>query len=148
MELSARPAVPADKEELRRLREQAAAELRGARGGELLLKYPDESGFGEEEMTALAEIDGVAIGYLEARLHPPEEGPPLCRLRTLYVEPEARQVGAGEALLELAAEWARRSRASGIDVQVLPGAREAKNFFESAGFVTRLLTMHHRFPPS
>ena len=32
---------------------------------------------------------------------------------------------------------------SGVDATALPGHRQAKNFFERAGFTARLLVMHH-----
>jgi len=34
--------------------------------------------------------------------------------------------------------------AGGLDVPVLPGIRESKNFLEGAGLVARLLVMHRR----
>ena len=56
----------------------------------------------------------------------------------------AREVGVGEKLLEVVASWAAERGAGGLDVAVLPGVRDAKNFLEGAGYVTRLLVMHRR----
>lgn len=91
----------------------------------------------------LAEIEDVAVGYLQAALSPLDGGS-LCRVEEIYVEPEAREVGAGEALLDHAREWAVALGTEGIDVVALPGSREVKNFLESAGFAARLIVMHQR----
>jgi len=62
----------------------------------------------------------------------------------IYVDPAAREVGVGENLLAAVAEWAGEHGAGTLDVPVLPGIRESKNFLEGAGFVARLLVMHRR----
>lgn len=64
------------------------------------------------------------------------------RVDLLFVEPAARGVGVGERLLEAALDWLREAGCSGVDALALPGDRPAKQFFESAGMVARLLTMH------
>ncbi len=93
-------------------------------------------------LVAVAEIDGVVVGFLEAELLAIHGERPLCRVSALYVEPAAREVGAGEALMDLVSSWASGRGAVGIDVLALPGAREVKNFLESAGYVARLIVMH------
>lgn len=65
----------------------------------------------------------------------------------LYVEPDARAVGIGEALMEALVNWAREEDVTTIDAHALPGDRETKNFFEMSGFVARLITMHHKVEP-
>ena len=40
--------------------------------------------------------------------------------------------------------WLEARGCRGVDGTALPGDREAKNFYESAGFKARLLTMHRR----
>ena len=59
-----------------------------------------------------------------------------------YVEPGVRGVGLGHLLLEQALEWFAARRVTGVDGTAHPGDREAKSFFESAGFKARLLVMH------
>lgn len=59
-----------------------------------------------------------------------------------FVEPEARQVGVGEALVEAAVAWFDQRGVDGIDGTAHPGDRQAKQFLESAGFVARLIVMH------
>jgi len=59
-----------------------------------------------------------------------------------YVEPGARGVGVGRALLDNLMAWFTSSGCRGVDVTALPGDRETKNFLEGSGFKARLLTMH------
>ena len=59
-----------------------------------------------------------------------------------FVEPGAREVGLGHLLLERALEWFGSAGCVGVDGTAFPGDREAKNFFESAGFKARLLVMY------
>jgi GNAT superfamily N-acetyltransferase len=66
-------------------------------------------------------------------------------VEAIYVEPQARAVGVGEALMDTALDWFRRRGCAGVDAVALPGARLTKNFFEEFGFTSRLLVMHHRF---
>ena len=54
------------------------------------------------------------------------------------------EVGVGESLLATVLEWASAKQAIGIDLKVLPGMRESKNFLEGSGFTARLLVMHKR----
>ena len=63
-------------------------------------------------------------------------------LDVCFVEPGAREVGLGHLLLEHALDWFTVSGCEGVDGTALPGDREAKNFFESAGFKARRLVMH------
>ncbi len=63
-------------------------------------------------------------------------------LGACYVEPGARGVGVGRLLLDRALSWFEECGCDGVDGTALPGDREAKNFYESAGFRARMLTMH------
>jgi GNAT superfamily N-acetyltransferase len=69
----------------------------------------------------------------------------LGRITDLFVEPGARAVGVGEALMDALLPWFRARECRGVDATALPGNRETKNFFEMSGFTARLLVMHHRF---
>lgn len=83
-------------------------------------------------------VVGVAIGHIddvgEANLG---------IVDGCYVEPEARGVGVGRALLDGLVGFFQSSACRGIDATALPGDRRTKNFFEAAGFKARLLTLHH-----
>ena len=63
-------------------------------------------------------------------------------LDVCFVEPGARGVGLGQLLLERSLEWFRAEECTGVDGRAFPGDREAKQFFESAGFKARLLVMY------
>jgi GNAT superfamily N-acetyltransferase len=59
-----------------------------------------------------------------------------------YVEPGARQVGVGRALLDALVTEFRAAGCRGVDMPALPGDRETKSLLEGAGFKARLITMH------
>ncbi len=67
--------------------------------------------------------------------------PVSARLRLLYVEPEARGVGVGHALLEAALRWCADLRCAAIDVAALPGDRATKSLLERHGFRARTIVM-------
>jgi GNAT superfamily N-acetyltransferase len=66
-------------------------------------------------------------------------------LDACFVETGARGVGVGRLLLDAVLSWVEARGAHGMDGTALPGDRAAKNFYESAGFKARLLTMHRDF---
>jgi GNAT superfamily N-acetyltransferase len=135
-----------------RLWQQALEELRGQRGGgtlasnltradlagDLLAQLEDPQG-----LLSVGTIDAAVVGVASARCEDTLEGP-LAVLDVIYVEPGARGVGVGEALLEVASRWAAQRGCIGFDAPALPGQRAAKSFFESMGFTSRLLIMHRR----
>ena len=59
----------------------------------------------------------------------------------VYVTPEARQLGFGDALLELAEGAGRAAGADFLEGHALPGDRETKNLYERAGITARLITV-------
>jgi GNAT superfamily N-acetyltransferase len=63
-------------------------------------------------------------------------------LDACFVEEEARELGLGHLLLKSSLEWFASQGCSGVDGIAHPGDREAKQFFEGAGFTARLLVMH------
>ena len=66
------------------------------------------------------------------------------RHKDLFVEPEARGVGVGSALMTELLDAARRNGSCGIEAEALPGDRATKNFFEGFGLVARKITVHRR----
>jgi GNAT superfamily N-acetyltransferase len=70
------------------------------------------------------------------------DGSRLGVIEEIYVQPEARGVGVGELLVERSVAFCVEAGCSGVDAAALPGHRQAKNFFERAGFTARLLVMH------
>jgi ribosomal protein S18 acetylase RimI-like enzyme len=93
----------------------------------------------------VGEIDGVPVGFLlvcDESLLPRGGGRTIAAARFIYTQPEARQVGVGEAMMD---SWMEDAGSRGValfDAYVSPGHREAKNFFESHGFVARSIVMH------
>jgi GNAT superfamily N-acetyltransferase len=82
-------------------------------------------------------VVGLAVGRIE------EVGETsIGALDAYYVEPEARGVGVGRALVDQLVAWFVRSGCRGVDAPALPGDRDSKNFFEAAGFKARLITLH------
>ena len=90
----------------------------------------------------LAET-GSVVGYLYADTVPLADRPrPMAVIRELYVEPDGRDVGIGEALMDGVLAWAREQGCDGVDSFALPGNRALKNLFERYGLVARAILVH------
>lgn len=149
MSEAARPAEAEDLPRLAELTRDAAAELTSLRGGrllvgpaagagtdrvrELLLPYLEDA----DRLLLVGTIDGVVLGLAAVRTDADR-----ARVDVLYVEPPARAVGVGAALMEAVTDWCRQRGCTGIDAPALPGSRHAKQFFEASGLTARLLVMH------
>ena len=84
----------------------------------------------------------VPLGYGLVRREVLRDGAPLAVLEDFVVDPEARGVGIGEAIMDAVLAWAIDHGCIGIDAMALPGDRETKNFFESFGLKARALVVH------
>lgn len=89
----------------------------------------------------LGTVDGAVVGLATARVDAVGEAT-LGVVDACYVEPAARGVGVGRALLDAVVQRLRAAGCRGVDVSALPGDRTTKNLLESAGFKARLLVMH------
>ena len=149
---STRPATPAEVTRLVELAHAMRVELAEERGGPLWSTRearPEPLG---EAFAALLErddatvlvgtYDDVVVGFGTAHVESLRDGSRLGVIDEIYVEPEARAVGVGEALVDGLVGYCRGAGCAGVDATALPGDREAKNFFERAGFSARLLVMH------
>jgi GNAT superfamily N-acetyltransferase len=67
---------------------------------------------------------------------------PSARIECCYVEPDARGVGVGGALMQALVEWCTSQGAGDVDALALPGDRSTKQRLEAAGFTARLLTLN------
>ena len=153
---AARPASSDDLPRIAELARAAIAELRATKGGEVWARREARQEPIDDSLAAdLANrdaivltgvIDDAVIGYAVAVTEKLTDGRDLARLTDVYVEPEARGVGVGEALLDAVVEWAAERKCSGIDSLALPGNRETKNFFESFGLVARAIVVHRPLP--
>ncbi|MGA2522304.1 MAG: GNAT family N-acetyltransferase [Acidimicrobiales bacterium] len=150
-----RPARRDDGDRCAELCRQALDSLQVARGGALFARR--ESGLLARALLRPGGIDrllsdarrrvlvgtvddavvGLAVGHLEA-----VADASLGVIEGCYVEPAARSVGVGRALLDGLVSWFASSGCLGVDATALPGDRSAKGFFEAAGFKARLITMH------
>jgi GNAT superfamily N-acetyltransferase len=149
----ARAATPEDIPRLAQLCRAALEEMAPGRGGAVFVARearaePIEDGLRAEldagHAVLAGTLDGVVVGYAVAHVEELRTGSHLGRITDLYVEPPARGVGVGEAMMEQVLVWCAERRCTGIDATALPGDRETKNFFETSGFTARLLVMHHR----
>jgi GNAT superfamily N-acetyltransferase len=84
-----------------------------------------------------AVIVGVAAGSIAST-----GGRRLGRVECCYVEPDARAVGVGTALVAGVVAWFTERGCSDVDALALPGDRSTKQLFEAAGFKARLLVLH------
>lgn len=98
----------------------------------------------DEAVPVIGTIDDVPFGFLVARIEtmlPQAEGRRIGSIRLLFVDHPAREVGVGEAMLDLALGTLRARGVSTFDAHVLPGHRLVKNFFEAGGFKARSIVM-------
>ena len=96
----------------------------------------------DDHEVAVGTIDGVVVGYGLVRVERLGDGALLGVIDDIYVDPGARSVGVGEALMEHLIGWCRAHGCFGVDSLALPGDRATKNFFESFGLVARAIVVH------
>jgi GNAT superfamily N-acetyltransferase len=149
-----RPATAADVERLAELAAAAVSEQVASRGGAIwsvreAREVPASASFA----TALADpdrtvlcgtLDDVVVAYAVVGVEALRDGTTLGVLSDLFSEPEAREVGVGELLVDAVIEWCGARGCIGIDALVLPGNRATKNFFEMLGFTARALVVHKK----
>ncbi len=153
--VTVRPAASEDVPYLLELYREALAEqveLREAWGVAEGLAEPLDTTIAElmadaDSFFLVGEVDGVTFGFIWGRIERllPQAGDErIGVVRLVYVDPAMRAVGIGEALLEAVLVSMRAKGIRRFDAIVSPGHRLAKNFFESAGFSARRITMYHR----
>jgi ribosomal protein S18 acetylase RimI-like enzyme len=150
---TARPATPDDVARIADLAREERAELAEYRGGALwatrevaaepLVEHVTELLTRDDARVIVGCIDAVVVGFGTVLVEQLRDGTHLGVVTDLYVEPDARSVGVGEAIANALEEHCRAARCTGIDVVALPGHRAAKNFFEEQGYTARAIVMHH-----
>jgi GNAT superfamily N-acetyltransferase len=151
----ARLAEPDDAEKCAELCREALEALQAQRGGALYTRR--EAGLlakgllrpgglarildDPRRRTVVGSLDGDIVGLAVGRTDLVGEAS-VGVVDALYVEPEKRAAGVGQKLLECLVGWFETSGCRSVDATALPGDRATKNFFESAGFKARLLTMN------
>ena len=98
----------------------------------------------DDTLVVVGTVHDVVVGFGVVLLETLRDGGVLGVITDLFVHPEARSVGVGEAIVELLVAYCTEHECVGIDALVLPGHRAAKNFFEESGFTARALVMHHK----
>jgi L-amino acid N-acyltransferase YncA len=155
MDVSWRVASPADIPRIAELYELAKQEQTALREA-----WPIADGLAEPVSAAVAGlledddsffavglINDSVFGFIWARVEdllPQADGERIGVVRLVFVEEPARAVGVGEVMLGAALEKMRQQGLRRFDAVLSPGHRLAKNFFESAGFSARRITMYHR----
>jgi GNAT superfamily N-acetyltransferase len=160
LEEAARVATELDAEPILTLARGALAELSNQRGGavwsrrdarvepidDAIAEAIAVSAAGGPQLVAVGTLDDVVVGYAVVRAEEVADGGHLGVIEDLYVEPPARGVGVGEALMNLILAWATEHGCFGVDSIALPGDRGTKNFFESFGLVARKIAVHRALP--
>jgi GNAT superfamily N-acetyltransferase len=153
---AARPATPDDLAVLVHLAGVARHELGPMRGGSVFLRREARRDDVHELAALLTDpaaaawigtIDEVPVGYAVARVVTLHDDGRLAVIDDLFVEPEARGVGVGEALMDMVVTWAEAAGCVGVDAVALPGNRDAKNFFERFGLTARAIVVHRALGP-
>jgi ribosomal protein S18 acetylase RimI-like enzyme len=148
-----RAATPDDLPAIAGLAEALQTELTPMRGGRIWSVREARPGPPAEAYGALltdpaacvvvGTLDDVVVGFGVATVEPLTDGCKLGVVSELFVDPDARAVGVGEAMLEALVAFCTREGCVGVDAFALPGHRAAKNFFEESGFTARAIVMHH-----
>ena len=152
----ARPAVDTDLVRLVELAVEAVDEQRDARGGAVWSRTLARRDPAASLVKAMADpdqvvvtglLDDTIVGYAVLRIARLDDGGLLAVVDDLYVEPEARGVGLGEAIMNVLVAHATKRGCFGIDALALPGNRATKNFFETFGLTARALVVHRPLGP-
>lgn len=154
---AARTATEGDLPRISALAQQAAGGLAEQRGGPIWLLREGRPELGEPAFAAslgrgdhrlvVGTIDDVVVGFVAARAEDLRDGTRHAVVDEVYVQPEARGVGVGEAMMDDVVAWSEAQGCVGIDAVALPGDRGTKNFFERFGLTARAIIVHRRLDP-
>lgn len=147
-----RPATVEDISRIAELAELARHELTPMKGGTLwatreAIAAPFDDAYlallaRDDALVVVGTVDDTVVGFGVVTLEQLRTGDTLGIVTDLFVEPDARAVGVGEAMAEALVAFCTARGCVGIDALALPGHRAAKNFFEGSGFTARALLMH------
>lgn len=153
---AARTAVrESDADDLARLRAEARTSAAERRGGAALISRDHPSIVtdhlvetaldGASDVTLIVgTLDDMVAGYVLVRLVEAEESERVASVVELWVTPDARKLGVGEAMMGLVLDWADERGCVELDAEALPGDRDTKNFYEIHGLVARKIQVSRR----
>ncbi len=152
---AARRATRADRDQIEALRAEAWAAVVDQRGGAAWLGRDQPAGHTRElldaaldgtpdQLAVVGTLDDMVVGHGLVTVAEIQPGAPVARVIELWVTPQARGIGVGEAMMAAILDWAGERGAVEIDAVALPGDRATKNFFESHGLVARKITVSRR----
>ena len=149
---AARTATADDLPRIAELADIALDELSATKGGAVWLRREARPRPVAESLAQAIEddaqhvvvgtIDDAIVGYGVARLERLHDRGLLGIVDDIYVEPEARGVAVGEAIMDDLLAWSKAQGCFGVDSLALPGNRDTKNFFERYGLVARAIIVH------
>ena len=99
-----------------------------------------------DECVVVGTYEDAVVAYAWAVTIPLADGTLRAVIPEIYVDPTARKVGLGEAMLNEVIAWATEQECIALDAMALPGTRETKNFFETAGMKSRMLIVSRDLP--
>ena len=73
---------------------------------------------------------GAPVGVVQGRRRPPDD----CLLFSMWVDPAARRIGAGRALVDAIQDWAEGWGANRVVLWVLATNEKATRFYDRIGF--------------
>jgi GNAT superfamily N-acetyltransferase len=100
-----------------------------------------------ESVILLAEVDGRPVGFTQLY---PIFSSTRCRrlwlLNDLFVAPEGRRAGTGQALLEAARRFAQESGAAGLELMTARTNLAAQRLYERLGWQRDEVFLHYELP--
>jgi GNAT superfamily N-acetyltransferase len=154
---ASRVATESDVPRLVELAGEVLAELTPTRGGAIYSRRegrqpPFADRFTDEvaspdHLVVVGTIDETVIGYGVVALERLHDDSLLGAVSDLFVDPGARGVGVGEAMMDQIVAWCEKHGCVGVDAIALPGNRHTKNFFETFGLVARAIVVHRPLGP-
>jgi GNAT superfamily N-acetyltransferase len=150
----ARRAEATDLRRIAELAEMGIEELSQTKGGDVWARREARARPVERSIAAalashdhevvVGTLDHTVMGYGIIRLERLRDQGILGVVEDIYVEPLARGIGIGEAMMDHLLAWCRERGCFGVDSLALPGNRATKNFFERFGLVARAIVVHKR----
>lgn len=93
----------------------------------------------EGRLFCVAELDGMVVGFLTARIDINDSVPfltraPICRIGSVVVDEQHRSQGIGKGLIAHCDEWAKTRDAHQIRLEVMAFNQRAQALYASLGF--------------